>query len=436
MKCWIVGGAGAGFRQVRCGGGTESEFSRNGMPVRRWPDAVGHQYDLAVHVLFSCRPLTGHVQPLLPLAKEARRRGHVVRFAVAEPIGSTVRAMGYDSEPAGISASVSAAAVRQLIPEFDRLAPEDIRPTVYGRYLPEIEMPPRLADLDAVCARFRPDVLVHDVGEFAAPLAAATAGLPWVTVGFGPLLQPEVAEIAGVAVAPAWRRRGLNPLPRGGLYRHLYVDPFPPCLQRAEIATLPATVRLGPVGGAFKAPPARRSAPHRVYLTFGTLWKNTVPGIVETIRTVIAGTLDAGVTLTVTVGPEVDPAMLGDQPPSVTVDRFIPQDRLLPTCSGVVCHAGAGTMLGALAWGVPPLLLPFRADQFYNAEQARRAGVGLVLLPNEITRQAVTANVRRLLTDTELAARIEIARQELAAMPDVVGVVDRMEALIQSRERK
>jgi UDP:flavonoid glycosyltransferase YjiC (YdhE family) len=216
----------------------------------------------------------------------------------------------------------------------------------------------------------------------------------------------------------------------------LYVDPFPPALQHAGIAALPARVSLGPATGAFDAPPAKRSPPHRVYVTFGTLWQNTVPGIVETIRTAIAGTLAAGVTVTVTVGPDVDPTILGPQPPTVTVERFIPQDRLLPACSGIVCHGGAGTMLGALAWGVPPLLLPFRADQFYNSEQATRAGVAMSLCPNEINRQAIAGCVRRLLTDVELAARVEAVRQELAAMPDAAGVIDRMEALTQARAPK
>nr|WP_294517041.1 glycosyltransferase [uncultured Rhodopila sp.] len=386
-----------------------------------------------VRVLFSCRPLTGHLQPLLPLAEEARRRGHIVRFGAGEPIASTVRGMGFDSEPAGISAGESGKAVRKLIPHYDRLAPDQIRPTVFGQYLPRIEMPPRLKDLDRICATFQPDLLVHDVGELAAPLAAAAAALPWVSVGFGPLLQPEVAAAAAEAVAPAWRSRGLEPLPAAGLYAHLYVDPFPPSLQLADIGSLPATVRSRPACGAFDAPPVSRAPPHRVYVTFGTFWNNTVPGILETLRTAIAGASDAGAEVTVTVGPDVDPAMLGPQPPNVTVDRFIPQDRLFPVCSGIVCHGGAGTMLGALAWGVPPLLLPFRADQFHNTEQAVRAGAALALLPNEVTRGAITACVRRLLNDMDLAARVEAVRREVAEMPDVTEVFDRIEALIAPR---
>ena len=90
------------------------------------------------------------------------------------------------------------------------------------------EMEHRLVDLDPLIQSLRPDVVVHEVAELAAPLAATSVGIPFVTVGFGPLLDPAVATAVASVVAPRWIERGLEPPRWGGLYRDLYLDPCPP----------------------------------------------------------------------------------------------------------------------------------------------------------------------------------------------------------------
>ena len=47
-----------------------------------------------------------------------------------------------------------------------------------------VELAPRLRDLSAIIERWTPDVIVHEVAEPAAPIAATAAGLPYVTSGF------------------------------------------------------------------------------------------------------------------------------------------------------------------------------------------------------------------------------------------------------------
>jgi UDP:flavonoid glycosyltransferase YjiC (YdhE family) len=381
-----------------------------------------------VRMLFACRPSTGHYLPLMPLATACKSRGHAVAFATGEPVASLARRAGFECFIAGLSDQDSRAALAKVGISLRDLAPSQMRPVTFGQWFSAIDTPPRLIDLERICAEFKPDLLIHEVAELATPLAGAAAGLPWVTVGFGPLLQPDVARLAGDGVAPLWTARGLLQPAWAGLYQHLYVDPCPPALQVPEIEALPARIGLGPEGASTLSKPRRRLGAARVYVTFGTLW-NSGPAAVDRLRLTVFGSASAGVEVTVTVGRDNDPALLGEFPSNVRVEQFVPQDQVLPDCACVVAHGGAGTLLGALAWGVPLLILPQFADQFYNAERAVHAGVALELAPGEISADTVAACVQKLLDDAAFAGRAATVRDEMAQMPSLDQVLDRIEAL-------
>jgi UDP:flavonoid glycosyltransferase YjiC (YdhE family) len=121
--------------------------------------------------------------------------------------------------------------------------------------------------------------------------------------------------------------------------------------------------------------------PDTVYLTLGTIM-NQAPAV---FRAVIDGCLRWPVNLVVTTGPDFDAAQLGPLPPSVWTAPFLPQAAVLPHCRAVVSHAGAGTMLGALCYGLPQLCLPQGADQPFNTAALLPTGAALALQPNEIT---------------------------------------------------
>ena len=75
-------------------------------------------------------------------------------------------------------------------------------------------------------------------------------------------------------------------------------------------------------------------------------------------------------------------------------------------------------------------MLPQFADQFYNAERAVFAGVALALAPGEVSVEAVSACAEKLMSDTALAACAASVRDELAGMPSVEEVLNRIEALV------
>jgi len=60
-------------------------------------------------------------------------------------------------------------------------------------------------------------------------------------------------------------------------------------------------------------------------------------------------------------------------------------------------HGGSGTLLGALAHGIPQLCLPQAADQFRYAQACAAAGAGIALIGADATTDRIEAALRRLL---------------------------------------
>ena len=268
------------------------------------------------------------------------------------------------------------------------------------------------------------------MAELAAPLVSTARGIPYVDVGYGSLIPRALLEEAGAAAAAHWRASGLEPHPLAGVFRYLYVDPCPPALQNPEIADVAAVQRMRPAAG--EAQVTERSAwlddlPSRptVYVTLGTIWNTDL----DVFRLVIEALRDR-VNLIVTVGRQNDPALLGPQPRGVIIRSYIPQHEFLPWCDAVVAHGGSGTVLGALAHGVPLLVVPQGADQWSNAEQIVTAGAGQRLLRDELSAVAVRDCVMALLSEPSYRQAASNIKDEIRAMPSATDAIVGLEALL------
>ena len=380
-------------------------------------------------MLFTSRPLAGHFEPLVPLAVAARAAGHTVAFATGEPYTSRARQAGFDTFHAGPDEEFRQEWAPRF-PGFDQLVGDAQRHFFLTEIFANLELVPRADDLDSIIDNWQPDLIVHEVAELAGPLVATAHRIPYVDLSYGSLIGSSLLRAAGDAAAPHWRARGLEPHPVAGLFRYLYLDTCPPSLQSPEIAAVAAVQRLRPAAADrpdVETPDwlERLDSAAIVYLTMGTVWNRNV----NIFRTVIEAVRDDDIALIVTVGRHNDPASLGPQPDDVHVHQYIPQGVLLPRCDAVITHGGSGTTLGALAFGVPLLLLPQGADQYANAERIVAAGAGRQLLNADLSVDAVRDSVRAVLDGASYRRCAERIQTEIHQMPDARDAVRRIEAL-------
>jgi MGT family glycosyltransferase len=150
----------------------------------------------------------------------------------------------------------------------------------------------------------------------------------------------------------------------------------------------------------------------------------------DVFRTVLEGMREEELNVVVTIGKQNDPAELGPQPANVQIHRFVPQNLVFPECTLAVIHGGAGSTMGALAFGLPLLLIPQGADQFFNTERVVAAGAGIGLLPGQFSARAVRESVHALIEDEAYRNAAQGIAREIATMPDPADAVVELERLL------
>jgi UDP:flavonoid glycosyltransferase YjiC (YdhE family) len=287
-----------------------------------------------------------------------------------------------------------------------------------------------LDDIAPLLEATAPDLLVYDETDVGAGAGAHLAGVPAVAHSLGRQVPDPIRRAVLERLAQVADGRGPDALPSDLFEANPYLDICPPSLQDTSASEPRERIRLRPVAPIEPAdvvPPWIAAAHARplVYVTLGTY----VSGQVDSLRAAAAGVGALDVDALVTVGPDGDPSTLGPVPDSVRVERFVPQGVLLPHVDLVVHHGGSGTMLGALAHGLPQLVLPHGADQFTNAQALLDSGAGRRLLPEEITSESVAGAVRALLGEPGYREAARGLADEIAAMPDPAERVRTLEQL-------
>jgi UDP:flavonoid glycosyltransferase YjiC (YdhE family) len=93
-------------------------------------------------------------------------------------------------------------------------------------------------------------------------------------------------------------------------------------------------------------------------------------------------------------------------PSGIYAAGSVPHGWLMPRCAGVVHHGGYGTTAAGLRAGIPALVIPHIADQFYWGRQVQELGVGPVPIPRtKLEVKNLAAAMDELAQDDNLRTR-------------------------------
>jgi len=342
----------------------------------------------------------GDLQPLIELALRIRTAGHEALVCGPPDFAELANAWDVPYEPVGSSA-------RAFFAEHADVMRKDpvrmIREAVGYLRSHFAEKLARLLEVGAGA-----DWIVAGGAELAASSAAERLGVPYRFLVYCPILLPSrehapafinvdtqrawlnrllwpiamkpIAMAARRLLDPARREIGLAPARRP--YLHMIGErPLlaadraiarPPADTRLRLDQIPA---LHPVGG--EPLPAKlesflAAGPAPVYVGFGSMPDSDS---LATTRMILAAAERLGVRVILSAGW----AQLGGVPlPDGAIEIGpVAHPLLFPRCAAIVHHGGAGTTTNALRAGVPQVVLPHLADQFYWGRRVRDLGIGV-----------------------------------------------------------
>jgi UDP:flavonoid glycosyltransferase YjiC (YdhE family) len=232
-----------------------------------------------------------------------------------------------------------------------------------------------LPSLEAACEEWQPDLMIREEAEFASAIAAERHGVSHARVGISLRALEELAlEVAGTPLDD------LQPGIAERIWSSPYLTTVPARLEDPERTQSPVTHRFcDPATSAPGEPGAE--APPLVYVSFGSI-AGTMP-IADALHAAVfeaAAELPARVLLTLGQR-DADLDALGPAPPNLQVAAWVNPAEVLAQASVAVSHGGFGTTLGAVAAGVPLVVVPLFGDQPDNARRVEAVGAGVVVWP-------------------------------------------------------
>ncbi|WP_250304679.1 macrolide family glycosyltransferase [Streptomyces sp. A 4/2] len=396
------------------------------------------------HIAFFNYPAHGHVNPTLPVVAELVRRGHRVSYVVASHFADVVAATGADVIP-----------YESLVPKsWNTVAiPSEITGDDMAQaglvHLSEVFTP--LAEAERRLGADRPDLMVYDsFGYATGRLLARKWDLPTALTATTFVSSNTFSPYAALAASmsppdpdhPALRQA--QEKMRGTLDAHgltgLSNEDFAGAAEEQTLVFVPPEfqpgietfdarhVFVGPcIGdragqGTWQPPSDGRPV---VLVALGSFGYENQAAF---YRDALAALADQPMHVVMSLGGLVTPDDLGPLPPHVEARPWVPQLAVLAHASAFVSHAGMGSTMESLYYGVPPVVVPRTGEQDLVAARLTELGLGRSLTPDALTADRLRDAVLGLAEDAAARQRVKDLSASIAGRGGPALAADTVEA--------
>ncbi len=378
-----------------------------------------------MRVLVTTTGAAGHFNPLVPFARALLDAGDEVLVATRASTVATVERAGFATWAFGEAPDAER---MPLFAQAADLPPDEMNALVIREIFARLDVAAALPRVREAIEAWRPDLVLHETGEIAGPTAAELAGVPRaaVSIVFGSsefkFLGPALEGLAPIRASLGLPVDVPAPAAAFTLFPLAIEDPQrpgPPGVRRFR-------EELSPAGALPDWWPGNDDP--LVYVTFGSVagGHGTFPGLYAAALRLLS---PLPVRLLMTTGRNADLSLLGEQPPNVHVEQWVPQADITPHASVIVSHGGSGTVRDGLAGGVPLVVLPLFADQPYNAERVHAVGAGIGLPMRDAGVPGLPGAVQAVLREPRYKAKAMEVAADNAALPPVSAAVEILHAL-------
>lgn len=374
-----------------------------------------------MRVLVATTAGAGHFGPLVPFADAVRAAGHDVVVAAPESFAAVVERAGFVHRP---FADAPPEELEAVFPSLSGISNDEGNVIVVRDVFGRIDARAALPGMGAVVREWRPDLILRETSELSSYIVATNAGIPHVQVAVGLAFFDQLAlSLLEEPLGELGADPGLE-----GLRSALRLTLVPVSLDDPPAPDADVRRFRYPSGGGGEPLPDwwPDSPDPLLYVTFGSVAGRLglFPGL---YRAAVAALADLPVRVLLTIGDAGDPDLIAPTPANVHVERWWPQEAVMPHATAMVGHGGFGTTLLGLASGVPMVVMPLFADQPHNGKRVAAAGAGITLEDGEAAVGGLAEAVRHVLEEESYRVAATRIAGEMAGLPSPSQAVPLLE---------
>jgi hypothetical protein len=287
-----------------------------------------------------------------------------------------------------------------------------------------------LPAMQAVADEWRPDLILRETAEFASYVVAERNRIPHAQVAISlaaleEFMQPLVDQpLRTLGAQRGWEGLAMAP--------HLTL--VPASLEEPGEPAATATHRFRQPGAPVDAPDLPQAwwpgadGP-LLYMTFGSV-AASIGFFPDFYRAILAALADLPLRILLTLGEAGDPGRLEPLPPNCHLERWWPQEQVMPRATAMVTHGGFATTMLGLSSALPVVLVPlFAMDQYAMARRIQAVGAGIALENGAAAPARVRLAVEQLLAGDAYFNAARRVADEIAQLPSPSASVALLEAL-------
>jgi UDP:flavonoid glycosyltransferase YjiC (YdhE family) len=415
----------------------------------------------------------GDTNPLIALALELKRRGHVPVMALPAVYEPKIRPLGLEFHAIRPDIDPTNSIMVEMVYDVKKGTEHGLRDFLF----------PALRQtyddlLDAVTNPERADLMLLGELNYAGPIVAEMTGIPWASYVLAPIsffsafdppvlpMYPRLAradrKVPGLGrlirrlarfISRKWPQpiydlrkelglpRGPNPLFDAKHSPNLVLALFSEVLGRAQ-KDWPANTKITGFcyydadAGNQALPPSLEQflneGPAPVVFTLGSA---AVLAAGHFYQHSAKAAIKLGIRAVLLIGSDPRNRPSQELPESICVAEYAPYSALFSRASMVVHQGGVGTTAQCLRAGKPMLIMPYSHDQPDNARRMRRLKVACSIQKAAYKPMRVAGKLKAMLANPRYARRAELVAQGLSHEDGVRTACDALQELYQ-RSRK
>jgi len=408
----------------------------------------------------------GDIHPLIAIALELKRRGHIPVMALPAVYEPKIRPLGLEFHAVRPDIDPADTALIKMIYDVKRGTERGLREFLFPALRQTYE-----DLLDAATQPMRADLLLLGELNYAGPIVAEKTGIPWASYVLAPLsffsasdppVLPPYRRLAGADRTPGMGRvmkrlarfttrrwsdpiyelrhelglpRGTNPIFEAKHSPQLVLALFSRVLGAEQYDWPPHTHVTGFCYYDADSGNAKLPAHLEAFLDAGpppvvfTLGSAAVLAAGRFFEISARAALKLGVRAVLLIGSDQRNRPQFKLPESICVAEYAPYSKLFPRASVVVHQGGVGTTANCLQAGRPMLIMPYSHDQPDNARRMRRLKVARVIQRGNYTPVRVARKLQVLLEDPRYARRATLIARRLAREDGTKAACDALDDL-------